>query len=819
MIMHLIAEVLLPVAIYKPYSYLVPIELESEISVGMRVEVQFGKNRLYSGIVFSLTHKESVTDDKLKSIIGLLDAEPIVHEAQLKLWVWVASYYATSMGEVMAAALPGAFKPGSDSFLVINTKVVWTDYDLSDDEYLIAEALSIRERLPVSDIQAILQKKSVLKCTNSLVDKGIAFWEESLEVKYQVKYTELVGLKSPYNEPEHFTELLTLVQKSEKQTRAILYLIQHTQEQGFISKKNWFKACGIQSADGKKLQEKGLVEFVLTNDSRIYQGKMGNPDLLPLAPFQEKAYVELVEAFKQKPICLLHGVTGSGKTRIYQELIDKVIKEGGQVLYLLPEISLSTQMESRLHSTYGDQMLAYHSRVNPKKKVEIWQAVYNGHPLVLAARSGVFLPFKNLQLVIVDEEHDASFKQAEPSPYYNARDISIYLSHLTDARVLLGSATPSLETYYQAKNGRYGYVALHERFGGATLPEVNLIDLRAAQQSGKMVSVFSQELLQEIERTWLNKQKIILFQNRRGFAPVYQCGVCQWKAECKYCDISLTHHKHNNTLKCHYCNYTTPLPVECPKCGARSLELKGFGTEKIEDELHVFFPDMIVKRFDADSTSSGSNLTQILDAFASDEIDVLVGTQMVTKGLDFDNVGLVGVLAADAMMYYPDFRAMERTFQLLVQVAGRAGRRKTNGLVLLQTYQPDNLLLKEIAHMNLYSFYEREMEERRKYAYPPFTKLIKVTVRHKDPKQMHEAVGYMANELKKSFGNRIIGPAIPPVGRIKSYYQSQILIKLERDSAVLTLAKNQLWTIKEAILKMKGKSTTRIIVDVDPYYS
>jgi primosomal protein N' (replication factor Y) (superfamily II helicase) len=817
--MPLLAHILLPVPIQKPFTYLVPELLATEIKEGMRVEVQFGKNKLYSGLVYNL---ESTVEapTNLKPVLGLLDDAPIIYRQQLDLWQWMAKYYVSSIGEIMAAALPAGFKLSSDTFLVYNPTIDWTSLPLTDEEFLLAEALSIQHKLSIQELQDILQKKSVLQHTKKLISLSVAFWEEELEKKYAIKWKEFVCLKDPYHLPENAGILLEKVQRSEKQVRAILYLLQQQSLNIPISKKKWFEESQIEASVCKKLIEKGLIDITKTKDSRLHDlhSKI-NPDLLPLTSHQSEALTNIKKEFADKNICLLHGVTGSGKTRVYQELINEVVAAGGQVLYLLPEISLSTQMENRLKLTYGHKLLSYHSRINLSKKVEIWQAVYNGHPIILSARSGIFLPFKNLQLIIVDEEHDASYKQADPSPYYHARDVALYLANQYMIKVILGTATPSVETYFNGIKEKYGVVKLSERYGNMELPEIQIVDIREEKFKGKMNSVFSNALLKEIEAAYESKRNIILFQNRRGYAPVYQCQICLWKAECNYCDITMTHHKYNNTLKCHYCNYTTMLPAECPKCASRSLDFKGFGTEKIEDELKILYPDLIVKRFDADSTSSGGSLSQILDSFANNEINVLVGTQMVTKGLDFDNVGLVGILNADAMLYYPDFRSNERTFQLMVQVAGRAGRKNQRGKVILQTSQPQLPMVQDIKNMNLIDYYTRELEERKKYLYPPYSKLIKITIKHKDSKTLHSAANYFSGNLRNVFGNRVTGPAMPPIGRIKNMYLLQIYVKMEKDAKLITNVKTKIIEYRNLTLQQKGKSNVRFMIDVDPYHN
>jgi primosomal protein N' (replication factor Y) (superfamily II helicase) len=815
--MAFLAEVLIPVAINKAYSYLIPEEYIDSVQVGVRVEVQFGRHKkLNSGIVCNIKEEDN-PEAELKSINGVLDLQPIIHPHQLQFWQWMADYYACTLGEVMIAALPGAMKLNSDTYLVFTGEDNWAEIELDDNEYLIAEALSIQRRLSLSDLQGILQNNQILKPARNLVQLGIAAWDETLHQKYKFKTVDYVALKEYYLKSENTAELFELTKRSEVQTRAVLYLLKEHKEHPLILKKKWANEAEIDGPGIKRLVQKGIVEIIKSKDSRIETGYFGNGITSPMAAFQEEALNKINAEFENHNVCLVHGVTGSGKTRIYQELIQETIISGGQVLYLLPEISLSTQMEQRLRMTYGDAMLSYHSKINSQKKVEIWEAVFRGHPLIISARSGVFLPFKNLKLIIVDEEHDSSYKQQEPAPYYQARDVAIYLGKIFDAKVVLGSATPSLESQYQANQNKYGFVQIMQRFGDVEMPEIEIIDLRQIQKQNQLLSFFSRPLLDQIQETLHKKEKIILFQNRRGYSPMLNCAICDWKAQCDRCDISLTHHKYNNSLKCHYCNFTSKMTTECPKCGSRELILKGFGTEKIEDEIKIFIPDIHTQRFDADSTSSGRNLSQILESFDCGEINMLIGTQMVTKGLDFENVGLVGILLADQMIHYPDFRSSERAFQLFVQVAGRAGRRKNRGKVIIQTWQPEHPVIQDVLNMNFDQFYDRELDERKQFLYPPFVKLIQITIRHRDVNHMSEAANWMASGLKKIFGNRIMGPAVPNVARVKNLYQSQILIKIEKQSKVIAQMKQQVLLIKSSILKQSGKSNTRIIIDVDPF--
>lgn len=811
----LIAEIILPVAIPSTYTYYIPAEFEQKVQVGIRVEVPFGKNKLYSGIILEIK-KAFRHERQLKPILDILDLAPIVNPAQLELWKWMAEYYMANLGEVMLAALPGALKLSSESYLALRPNIDWTKIEMSDEAYLLCEAMDIQQRLSLSDLHAILQGKKVMKTALSLVEKGVAFWVEELEQKFKAKKQDFIRIHPQYD-VHQLSDIFELTKKSPKQTRVLLYLLQNKNSSPWIAKR---KVCAEAQVDPSVIQAlhgKGIIELVQGDDPRIDSSPYTKTSLSEATRFQQKAIAEIHEHFKKSSICLLHGVAGSGKTRVYQDLINHYLENGQQVLYLLPEISLSTQMENRLKKLYGQSLISYHSRIHGQKKVEIWHSVLHGHPMVLSARSGIFLPFKNLGLIIVDEEHDPSYKQQDPAPYYNARDTAIYLSKLYGCKVLLGSATPSIESYKNALEGKYGLVTMSDRFGDGQLPKVELISIPEASQRDRLFGIFTDALLEEIKNTLQSKKKVILFQNRRGYAPIVQCKLCGWKAECESCDISLTFHQHNQTLKCHYCNKSIPKPKACPKCRSQQLVFKGFGTEKIEDELPAFIADARISRFDADSTSSGKNLQQILDQFESGEINILIGTQMVTKGLDFEDVGLTGIILADQMIHFPDFRASERAFQLMVQVAGRAGRKGATGKVLIQTYQKDHPLLSDISRHQYASFYERELNERKQFAYPPFTKLIEIKIKHKDLLTCRSAAYYLAENLKTNFGNRIIGPATPNVSRIKNLYIEHILIKMEKNVQLITNVKNKLLELKSGLSSQKGMSAVRLIINVDPY--
>jgi primosomal protein N' (replication factor Y) len=809
------ADVILPVAVPKAYTFKVPEDLEAGLMVGMRVEVQFGKQKIYSGIVKKI-EKRDVRDDKLKFILGRLDDQPLIHPVQMDFWVWMANYYCCTIGEVMLAALPGALKLNSETFLVYNPQHLHDPSTLSDDLYLIQEALSIQGRLRIQDIHEILQKKIIYKIIQEAVELEIAFIEEEARQTYKPRQADYVRLASQYRDPSTWNDLFALTSRSEKQTNTLLAYFQLIKSQPTLSKSMLIKQAQTDATAIKGLCDKGILEVYSLRQSRLEQQTEMKDHLLPMSAYQQKSYAHLRSELMLHQVVLLRGITGSGKTRIYQELIHEILTSGGQILYLLSEISLTSQMEIRLREQYGGRMLSYHSRLNANKRVEIWQAIYNGHQLVVGARSSLLLPFRDLRLIIIDEEHDQSYKQHEPNPRYHARDAAIYLAQQIGAKVILGTATPSIESLYMAKSGKFGYVEMLERFGKAQLPELQLVDLRKARLENRMVSIFTKDMLEEMEKTFNRHQKVILFQNRRGFSPVQECTVCHWRAECIHCDVSLTLHQKMNALKCHYCGYSTQIFTACPACGSLELQLKGFGTEKIEEEIKIYFPEAKIARMDADSVKTKIQLEQILEQFAEGQIDILVGTQMITKGLDFDDVGLVGVLSADHSLYFPDFRASERTFQLLTQVSGRSGRREEQGKVLIQSNNTEHPVIKEFLDHDLDSFYKREIHERQEFHYPPFVKLIQITLKHKEPQKLKYAADQLAISLKKTLGTRAIGPATPGVPRVRNFYLATILLKLERKQKVLDFAKSQTLIQLSALQKHKGMSGLRHVIDVDP---
>ncbi len=810
------ADVILPLALPKrSYTYYVPDDLRASVQPGMRVEVPFGKSKLYSGIV------ERLHDQKpeygVKSVLGVLEDVAAVNTRQLQLWDWLSDYYCCTLGEVMSAALPGHLKLGSETKLVRNPAFGDDFSELDNDEYLLAEALHLQNEITVDDARKILNKKTVFPAVNRLLLKGVLSLREDLQEKFRPKKVIAVRLAEPYrSDQELLRPVLDELEKTERQMEALLAYLHLGRSRPWVRRQEVIDKAGVSESTLRTLVKKEILEFYEREISRMAGFEDDLTEAGELAAQQRRALTEIHAHFRDKNTVLLHGVTGSGKTRVYLELMRETLLQGGQVLYLLPEIGLTTQFVGRLQAVFGADVAVYHSKINTQERVEVWRAAQAGKPVLLAARSGLFLPFQNLQLIIVDEEHDASFKQYDPAPRYNARDTAIYLASLYGAKVLLGTATPSVETWHNAQTGKYGLVEMPERFSGIELPEMQIIDLREQHKNRQMQSIFAPALLDALRTALANGEQAILFQNRRGYSPILECQVCGWNAQCRHCDVSLTYHKHSNSLRCHYCGYRQEPVIACPACGSGKVGLLGFGTEKIEDELKLFLPDARIGRMDLDTAGTKTNMAAILNDFEEKRLDILVGTQMVTKGLDFDNVGIVGVLGADQLIRRPDFRAGERAWQLLTQVAGRAGRKNKRGLVLVQAWNPAHPVLQETLRGDFQGLMTRELAERKQFQYPPFTRLIHIHLQHKDDKVVLQAAAQFAKLLRQQLGERVLGPVQPPIPRIRNQYGQNIMLKLEKSAPLIRTAKDLIRQVQETVTAKPGWGQVRVGVDVDP---
>ncbi|MEO0006083.1 MAG: hypothetical protein RJA20_279 [Bacteroidota bacterium] len=810
------ADIILPLALPKrTYTYAVPDSVADIVRPGIRVEVQFGRNKVYSGLVEKI--HENKPDYAVKPIISVLDEISMVSLRQLELWDWMAQYYCSSLGEVMSAALPGRLKLSSETRIVRNDNFGDNFSDFDDEEYLIAEALLIQKEISVDDARKILNKKTVFQVIQRLLNRGVLYLREDLQEKYQSRKVTGVRMGPRLRGQESLMrEVFEELQSRDRQLEIMMAFLVLEKSRPFVRKRELLDRAEATDSTLRTLVKKGILEFYDQEVSRLggFGSEVAEADALTSQ--QEQALAEIDSHFDNKNVVLLSGVTGSGKTRVYVELIQRAVREGGQALYLLPEIALTTQIISRLQKVFGDDVIVYHSKINSQERVEVWKAAQAGKSVILAARSGLFLPFRNLKLIVVDEEHDPSFKQYDPAPRYHARDAAVYLAGLYGAKTLLGTATPSLETWHNVLSGKYGLVEMKERFSGVEMPDISVVDLREQLKTRQMQSIFSKPLLEKLTQTIANGEQAILFQNRRGYAPVLKCEVCDWNAMCRHCDVSLTYHKLTNRLRCHYCGYTDNPAVVCPACGSGKLSLKGFGTEKIEDELRIFLPDARIARMDMDTAGARSGLVALLNDFEERRIDILVGTQMVTKGLDFENVGFVGVLAADSLTRFPDFRAGERAFQLLTQVAGRAGRKKKRGQVLIQAYDPGHPVITEVLKHDFDTFVKRELAERQEFHYPPYYRLIHLELRHKDPQTVNAAAAWFAAALREKLGERVLGPVIPNIARVRGAFGQDIMLKLEKKADILNGSKQLIRQITELMNGKPGFSQVIVSVDVDP---
>lgn len=816
-------DLIIPVPLPNLFTYFVQDHQVDEVEVGKRVVVKFGKSKFYTAIIRSI-HKTPPKEYQAKAIEFVLDDFPIVTDIQLKLWDWMKVYYMCSPGEIMNAALPSGFK------LVSETKVLLNDIEepdlskLSDHEYLVSEALQIQPILSLEDISNILGVKNIHGIIKSLLEKNVIVLEEEVKERYKPKVESFITIDTDnYTSEADLLNAFPLLSSAPKQ-EDLLMKIMGTPDlnvQEFSVKRSKFlKDSKVSSAALNGLQKKGIVKIIEAEVGRLgtYNGLI--QELPNLSDDQEEVYQNIKSEFTTKDVVLLHGVTGSGKTEVYIKLIKDAIDKGEQVLYLLPEIALTTQIIVRLQKIFGDAVGIYHSKFNLNERVELWQSLIKGkgskYKVILGARSALFLPFQNLGLVIVDEEHENTFKQYDPAPRYHGRDLAIVLSKMSKSKVLLGSATPSVESFFNANTGKYGFVELKKRFSGVQLPEVQCGDLKEEKKKKKMISIFTPLLKLQMEEALEQKEQIILFQNRRGFAPTLECYTCGHVQQCKRCDVSLTFHKYANLLRCHYCGYVEQIQIACAACGSVETDLKGFGTEKIEEEVKNIFPKAKVGRMDLDTTRGKNAYQKLISEFEDKEIDILVGTQMLTKGLDFDNVSVVGILNADQMLFYPDFRAFERAYQLMAQVSGRAGRKQKRGKVVIQSHNPHHSTIRDVMANDYLNMYNTEILNRRNFNYPPFYRLISLTFRHRDKNVLDACCDSYAMNLRAEVGEeRLLGPEYPGIARINNQYNKKILIKVEKELSI-TAIKNSIQNWVNVFKKDPSFKSVRIIIDVDP---
>jgi len=820
----LFADVILPIPVHREFTYRVPFEFNEFMKNGIRVIVPFGKSKLLTGIV-TRVHDQIPLDYQAKYIEHVLDENPIVTGEQYSFWKWIASYYMAPLGDVMNAALPANFKLASETKIVLHPDFSVQNSVLNDKQQRIIETLEIREVLDLKEISELLGIKTIQPVIKEMIDKKMVLSQEELQHRFTPKTKHFILLTETYSEETNLNGLIAQLEgkaAKQKQLDALLQLLslgKYTNGQLEPVEKKQLIEGGVSLSALNTLEKNGIVQIERFEVGRLNSKVDGLSEFKPLAEQQQLALNELHSSMATNTVTLLHGVTGSGKTEIYVQLIQEQLDMGKQVLFLLPEIALTTQLIQRLSAYFGEQIGVYHSKFNQNERVEIWNTVLKNDPakfrIILGARSSIFLPYRDLGLIIVDEEHESSFKQYDPSPRYNARDAAIVLAHLHTAKVILGSATPCMESYFNATTGKYGLVELNVRFGGLAMPEILCADVKKERRQKSMQSHFTSFLVEEMREALNNKEQIILFQNRRGYTPLWSCEVCNWSPKCKNCDVSLTYHKQSNSLKCHYCGYVAAPMGSCGKCGSNRLKMLGFGTEKIEDELAILFPDKTIQRLDLDSTRSKYAYENILNDFGDGKIDMLIGTQMVTKGLDFDNVSLVGILDADQLLNRVDFRAFERSFQLMSQVAGRAGRKHKRGKVILQTGDPEHWVIRKVIEHDYKGFYASELIERKNFFYPPYYKVINITLKHKDSNTLDLAAENFGASLREIFKERVMGPDYPVVNRIQNLFLKNIMLKIEKDAPDKKI-KERVQHIIDAFYSVPLYKSIRIVVDVDP---
>ncbi|AGC78121.1 replication restart DNA helicase PriA [Nonlabens dokdonensis] len=812
-------DVILPLPLERYFTYSINEAEYKFLQPGMRVAVPFRKSKIYTGIVQKV-HQNNTATYEIKDIEFIIDDNPIVTKDQLIFWEWISSYYLCAVGQVMRAALPKSFLLESETIILKNETYLLNEEELNDREYLVLEALESRNALKVQDVMNILDRKSVLPILQKMLDKGYIILQEELYNTYKPKTEKFIYLHEELKDEERLKMILEELTRAPKQRDAVmtLFMMQAGNSRP-VSKKQLIERANVTSGVIKSLVTKEIVIELEEEIDRVLDKKEEGSGLYTLNEEQSVAFKEIKNYFEERKTVLLHGVTSSGKTQLYVQLIKEQLEKGNQALYLLPEIALTTQLISRLKNFFTHQVLVYHSRYNLNERLEVWNHVLHAQEpyIIIGARSSMLLPFKNLGLVIVDEEHETSFKQYDPAPRYHARDAAIVLGHLKKASVLLGSATPALESYYNASTGKYRLVELKKRFGNVLMPEINMVDIKEKHKRKKMNGRFSNTLIDSMQEAFKNKKQVILFQNRRGYAPIMECDTCGNAPQCPNCDVSLTYHQYKGQLRCHYCGYHTFVPKECPSCTSPSLDTKGFGTEQIEQEFRMLFPNHKVARMDLDTTRGKNSYQKLIHDMDTGAIDCLVGTQMLTKGLDFRNVSLVGVMNADSMLNFPDFRAHERCFQLLTQVAGRAGRTDDRGKVLIQSYNPDHRILQQVSAYDYKNMYEEQIEERYQFKYPPFQRLIRITFKHRDYQTTLDSSTWFVNALNQiPHGVVVLGPEFPPVSRIRNLYNIHVVIKLAKSQSPEQI-KGFIMKVKKSFEAISQYRSVRCNIDVDAY--
>lgn len=814
------AEVILPLAVQGTFTYLVPEEMQCDISRGSRVYVPFGPRKLYTGIVADL--HTNTPKFKVKPIASLLDGTSILRHPQLKFWQWIADYYLCTLGEVYRAAVPTGLKVESETNLSLNKAIDLEEIGqtLTPAETELLNEVIVADHMRMSDLDRERSHATTARYVSRMLQKGIIVADEKATSSYKAKTIAIVSACNDVKNHEWLHQAFDAVTTATKQERLLIAFLELIKNQAVpeVTREELLTKAKVSPGILKAICDKGILKVEKRKINR-FDAKPGNKpvELPPLSPLQREALRQIDEQWREKNVVLLRGITGSGKTEIYCHAILSALEAGHQVLYLVPEISLTTQLTDRLRKVFGNRLLVYHSKFSDSERVDIWRKLLHSHEpmVILGVRSSVFLPFAKIGLVVVDEEHEASYKQYDPAPRYNARDAAIMLAHLHGAKTLLGSATPAIDTYYKAQTGKFGLVELLERYQGAQLPDVTVVDMLDSRKRRLTDGLLANPVAENLRHTIKRGRQAIMFQNRRGFAPLIQCTQCGWQPKCQYCDVSMVYHKSIDVMSCHYCGYQMHLPRLCPACGQNSVRIGGYGTERIAEHLHSHFPEARVSRMDLDTTRNKDAYQEIIEDFAGHNTDILIGTQMVSKGLDFANVSMVGVVNADSLLHFPDFRANERAFNMLVQVAGRAGRRNEQGQVFIQTSDAANPLLKFISSQDYSGYYEYELEQRRRFGYPPFTKIIMLYVKHREEAEAARLATRYAGELQKVFGTRVLGPAKPSVARISNYYIQTIMLKIEAVASMIKV-KKLLFEIYSRMAADRSFRNAQVYYDVDP---
>lgn len=812
------AEVILPLNLSRTFTYSVSAEEWDLLQVGMRVAVPFGKSKIYTGLVIAL-HENEPSLYEAKPINQILDEKPIVTEVQLAHWHWIASYYMCAIGDVYRGAMPSALLLESETVISLKGEAYFEKDDLNDQEYMVYQALMHQSSLKVADIILLLNKKNIFPVLWKMMDNNVISIREEVHEIYTPKLVKYIRLHPDYSEAADLQALLEALSRVKKQSEAILGYFQLAAEKKPIPVRRLSDSSGVSAAVIKGLVKKGVFEEYVIREDRVDFGDDQGNNALDLSAAQQSTLDQIQSAFSDKEVCLLHGVTASGKTEIYLRLIEHYIKEKKQVLYLLPEIALTTQLVSRLQKHFGNKVSVFHSKYSNNERVETWNRVLENSEkaqIVIGARSALFMPFQQLGLIIIDEEHEQTFKQQDPAPRYHARDAAIVLAAQHQAKVLLGSATPSLESYYNAQSGKYGLAEITERFGNVMMPDIELVDIKDKYFRKQMTGHFSDTLTGYITEALSLGEQVILFQNRRGYSPVVECLTCGHVPQCPQCDVSLTYHKFKNQLRCHYCGHHIAMPVNCHQCGSVDLTTKGFGTEQIEQELSELFPQAKTARMDQDTTRGKYSFEKLIDSFKNREIDILVGTQMLAKGLDFDNVSLVGIMNADNMLYYPDFRAFERSFQMMVQVSGRAGRSQKRGKVIIQTFNPMHNTIQQVTRNDYEGMYKEQLYERHIYKYPPYFRLIRLTLKQRDYEKLKSGSLWLYEVLKQNLDIPVLGPEEPSISRIRNEYIRTIMVKIPQEKA-LGNTKKTIRKVLNSFETIAQYRSIKVIVNVDFY--